>query len=108
MKRVALLMLVLSGCALGRHAIDGREAHRLVGLGAVLLDVRSPEEFAAGHLEGAINIPVQQLEARTGELSQARAVVVYCHSGLRAARAAGILEAAGVKSIANLGPMSAW
>lgn len=43
-----------------------------------MLDVRPPEEFAAGHLPGAVNIPVQQLEKRLGELPRRKEVVAYC------------------------------
>jgi len=43
-----------------------------------VLDVRPPEEFAAGHLPGAVNIPVQQLEKRLGELPRRKEVVAYC------------------------------
>jgi rhodanese-related sulfurtransferase len=102
------VLLVSGGCAAGRYAVTPTEAHRLVQAGAVLLDVRSAAEFSDAHLPGAVNIPVGELAARVGELKGARAVVVYCHSGARAARAASVLEEAGLTAIANLGPMSAW
>ena len=55
------------------------EARRLVESGARLVDVRTPGEFAAGHLPGAINIPVQDLERRLHELGPKQApIVVYC------------------------------
>lgn len=100
--------LALSACALGAHAVASSEAHRLVSEGATLVDVRTPAEFAEGHLEGAINLPLADLASHVDELRSAKAVVLYCHSGLRAARAAAVLEQAGLKSVANLGPMSAW
>lgn len=95
------------GSASKTRTIDGAEARRLVGAGATLLDVRSPEEFGAGHLQGAINVPVQVLAGRMGELSKGRKVVVYCRSGARSASAAGLLERAGY-DVYDLGPMHAW
>lgn len=43
-----------------------------------LVDVRPPEEFAAGHIRGAINLPLAELEARLGELARSREIVAYC------------------------------
>lgn len=65
--------------------------------GAVVVDVRSPAEFASGHVEGALNLPVDELSARLGELPADRTVIVYCRSGARSARAAATLKAAGRK-----------
>lgn len=90
-------------------AASGKQAHEWVSQGAKLVDVRTAEEFAAGHLAGAINVPVQQLPDRAAEIgAPTQKVVVYCRSGARSARAARLLEAAGFKQILDLGPMSAW
>ena len=43
-----------------------------------VLDVRPPEEFAAGHLPGAVNIPIHELEKRLGELPKRKEVIAYC------------------------------
>lgn len=61
----------------------------------VLVDVRTPAEYAEAHAEGAINIPVQELPRRMGELQRSRPVVVYCRSGARSAAAATMLRSAG-------------
>jgi rhodanese-related sulfurtransferase len=88
--------------------VDGNEARRLLAEeNAVLVDVRTPEEFADGHVSEAINIPVQELDARMGELSRERPVVVYCRSGRRSDAAASALRAAGYTAH-DLGPMNAW
>lgn len=101
---VAALLLFRS-----RGDVTAADAHRLVEHGALLLDVRTPEEFRAGHIEGAINIPVQVLEQRMAELgAHERDIVVYCRSGNRSGRAKQMLHAAGYTSIHDLGPMSAW
>lgn len=76
-----------------------------------LLDVRTPEEFAAGHVPGARNIPVQELDARLGELAAARGgdIVVYCRSGRRAASALQTLQAQGFERLLHLeGDMQGW
>lgn len=85
------------------------EAKALVEGGALLLDVRSPEEFRGGHIEGAVNIPVDELESRLGELTPPQEpIVLYCRSGARSSRAAGMLKQRGYARVHDLGPMSAW
>jgi rhodanese-related sulfurtransferase len=77
----------------------------------VILDVRSREEFAAGHVPGTINIPHEEVAARASELSFARdsRVVVYCRSGRRAALALEALKAAGFTKLEHLdGDMLGW
>ncbi len=51
--------------------------------GAQLLDVREPDEFAAGHVAGAINVPLSQLRTRYAELPHDRRLAVYCAAGQR-------------------------
>lgn len=63
----------------------------------ILLDVRTPEEFAQGHLPGAVLIPHDQLAARLDEIGRDRWVLVYCRSGKRASTAQDILEDAGIE-----------
>jgi rhodanese-related sulfurtransferase len=77
-----------------------------------VLDVRTPEEFAAGHVPGAINVPHDQVEARLPELQTklgGKDVVVYCRSGRRAGMALSVLEQAGFRRLGHLeGDMNAW
>lgn len=72
--------------------------------GAVLLDVRRPDEFAGGHLPGAINMEVTSPDfaQRLATLDQSKPIYVYCRSGARSANAAGQLNAAGFKQVHNL------
>ena len=109
----AALALLLAGCP-GPHSgagagqtVSGAEAHRLVVSGALLLDVRSAEEFASGHAAGAQNIPVDELESRMSELPRGHTVVTYCRSGARSRRAARTLRAAGFE-VRDLGTLDAW
>ena len=89
--------------------VSSAEARELVQGGARLVDVRTPGEFAAAHIPGAINIPVQQLDARMSELQPKNAaVVVYCRSGHRSGIAARMLKSAGFVAVHDLGPMSRW
>lgn len=76
-----------------------------------LLDVRTPAEYRAGHIAGALNLPVGQLAARYGVLgfTPDQPIVVYCKSGRRAARAQGILRSLGYRHVQVLdGSMNAW
>jgi phage shock protein E len=112
MKNIAwgLAAALASSCALiSTSDTPGVEARKLVGAGAQLIDVRSPSEFADGHIEGAVNIPVAELESRLGEVAAKETpIVVYCRSGHRSRRAADVLKAHGWKDVHNLGPKSAW
>lgn len=74
-----------------------------------ILDARSPAEYAAGHVPGAINIPHDQLAARLDEVPRHQPVYVHCQMGGRAQKAAAILEGAGydVWCIAD-GGMKTW
>lgn len=75
----------------------------------VLLDVREPFEYALCHIEGTTLIPMGELERRVGELSAEKDIVVYCHSGIRSARAVNFLKSLGFKKALNLkGGIDAW
>ena len=82
---------------------------QLVARGGQLVDVRSPGEYQAHHLEGALNIPLGSLQARASELGDpAEPLVVYCASGQRSARAAGALRSMGFKQVHDLGSWRNW
>lgn len=74
----------------------------------VLIDVRTPSEFADGHIPGAVNIPVQELGARLNEVPQGVPVVLYCRSGNRSAEAVNILDRAGFDGLYDLGGIIDW
>src|SRR5262249_55565088 len=107
--RHALGMALLLVACTSAYRVTAADAKKLVQEGATLVDVRSPEEFAAEHIDGAVNIPVSELGTRMGELGpKDKPVVVYCMSGIRSARAANTLAEAGFKKVADLGKMSSW
>lgn len=77
----------------------------------IILDVRTPEEFAAGHVPGAINIPYTHLPASISTLGDAsgKDIVLYCQTGVRAERAAARLKENGFSKLLHLqGDMKQW
>lgn len=87
--------------------VSGSEARELKKRGVPFVAVFSASEFAQAHIPGSVNIPVQELGARLGELKEADEVVVYCASGMRSARAARLLAESG-KTVYDLGSMRAF
>ena len=90
----------------GGH-VDGVQAKKLVADGARLIDVRSPDEYRAKHIEGAESAPVETLDGRDLGSKDAE-IVVYCASGRRSAGAASVLRAKGYTRVHDLGAMSNW
>jgi phage shock protein E len=89
--------------------VDGKEAHRLVAEGVKVVDVRTPEEFADGHVPGAVNIPYDEVGARLREIGPASTpVLLYCYSGGRAATAAKTLQEKGYTRIYNMEEYDRW
>ena len=85
------------------NAEAASEAWVLIEQGALLIDVRSAEEYDRGHIEGAINIPHSDTEALLSAIGDdtARKVVLYCGSGGRAGRAITAIEASGYTGLFN-------
>jgi phage shock protein E len=89
-----------------RPDANAGQVRTLLQQGATLVDVRSPGEFASGHIDGAINIPVDQIRARMSEIPGGKPVVLYCRSGARSSSAAQTLRGAGRTDVHNAGAMS--
>lgn len=110
----SLLLALLIGCAAlsvgATGAVDVRQGAALQSQGALLLDVRTPGEFAQGHAPGARLIPLDQIGRRLAELgAKDRAIALICRSGNRSGQAQSILEQAGfTKTVNVLGGMIAW
>jgi rhodanese-related sulfurtransferase len=96
----------------GASGVSPQEAVRLINRErALVIDVCEPAEFAAGHVTGARNVPLAQIDGATKELpsDKARPLVVVCASGARAARAAKLLMQRGHQQVHVLGGgMKAW
>lgn len=72
--------------------------------GALLLDVRTPEEYAEGHLPGARNLPLQSLEGIAAVApAKDTPLYVYCRSGARSGQATGLLQRMGYTKVTNIG-----
>ena len=95
----------------GYGNVDVGEARDLIGekAGLVILDVRTVSEFESGHLDGAINIPVDELSGRLSELNPDDELLVYCRTGNRSTTAVGILRENGYDQIYHMdGGIVAW
>lgn len=89
--------------------INVSEAVTRFNEGAFLLDVRQPEEWVDGHIEGAILIPLGELQSRLSEIPTDRDVLIICRSGNRSSNARDILRAAGLERTTSIvGGMNAW
>ena len=76
--------------------------------GAVLLDVRTTQEYRDGHIPGSQNMPLQQLD-NVEEVAENKetALYVYCHSGMRSRQAVSLLQAMGYTNVHNIGGIAA-
>jgi rhodanese-related sulfurtransferase len=92
---------------IGQQALLERQAKKDQSL--FVLDVRTPEEFAAGHVPGAVNVPYDQVASRLAEIPKNKDVVLYCRSGRRTELAGEALKANGYTKLEHLqGDMQAW
>lgn len=111
---VGLLVLVVVTeirARAGGADVSPADAVRLINGGATVLDIRAPDRFAAGHIIGAVNIPVEDLGGRADEVAKKkeRPVLVCCETGTGAARAAATLRKASYPNVVRLqGGMAAW
>lgn len=124
MRFVLALVLLFGGCskteppapppavsssAVSSSAKDPAAARTLIERGAIVIDVRTAEEFAEEHLPNAVNIPVGEVKGRLAEVERlvggdrGKPVVVYCGSGRRSAKAKDTLDAAGFSQVVNGG-----
>lgn len=86
------------------NIIDISELDNKMKQGAILIDVRSPQEFNEGHLEGAISIPEYEFKRKIEMKIKNKdaIIIVYCNSGRRSRRAADILRKLGYTNVYNL------
>lgn len=95
---IAGLIALLAGCSPSAGSVE-------VGADTVIVDVRTPEEFASGHLEGAVNVNLQSgsFEDEIGEYPVDGEYVVYCRTGNRSGQAVAIMESMGFDDVQNIG-----
>jgi rhodanese-related sulfurtransferase len=108
----AMLIWPLVRRSSGGPWVNTTEATQLINRqDALLLDVRSADEFAKGHILGAKNVPLAELERRAPELDRfkARPVIVHCDNGNRSTSALPVLRKQGFATVVNLaGGFAAW
>jgi rhodanese-related sulfurtransferase len=92
-------------------SISAAELHaqREAGLAPIVIDVRTSEEYASGHVPGAVNIPFDQVAERIDEIDAPHGVALYCMVGPRARKGETALLASGYESVLHLeGGLAAW
>jgi len=109
MKKILILMASLIGLLSGCSNEAQIKAWNMIDDGALLVDVRTPAEFNAGHLPGAKLIPLNTIKSQIGAFGEDknRPIVVYCKSGSRSGSAENLLKAAGFTNVYNAGGYSA-
>lgn len=73
-----------------------------------VVDVREPDEYASGHADGAVSIPLGEISLRAGEIPRGAPVYLICQSGRRSSLAGAALSADGVDAVNVVGGTSAW
>lgn len=87
--------------------INAKVAEAREDANAVVLDVRTREEYAGGHIEGAVNVPLDEIATATERFANNR-LYVYCASGARSRQAVAELKAAGLTEVENIGGIMSW
>ena len=103
MKKIISLIvicLMLTACASKYETITTNEALELIDKGAVVIDVRTAEEYNEGHIKGAVNIPLNEIENISYDKNDT--LIVYCASGVRSSNAVNTLADMGYTSLYNL------
>jgi phage shock protein E len=71
--------------------------------GAFLVDVRTPGEFAEGHVKGSVNIPLDKVQVQLAKFKNKKNIIVFCRSGARSSQAKNILQQNGFTNVVNGG-----
>ena len=108
MKTAIIIIVILVICIIYLSYSNRRSLERIFSLDPsqlLIIDVRSEEEFSAGHFSSAINIPHDEIASRIEELRQHahKGIILYCHSGARAAEAEKVLKSNGFTKVINAG-----
>jgi len=82
--------------------VGNADFQKAIQAGAQLIDVRTADEYAGGHIPGAVNIPIDVLPNSLGSIDKAKPVAVYCATGARSLNAKQFLAAQGYPNVANL------
>ncbi len=96
--------IVEAGAIITAHELNSKSA----SVGPQLVDVRSASEFASGHLAGALNVPLDQIESRIADLDCHRPVVLVCKTGMRSTIVCNLLQQLGKPAVVLQGGTAAW
>lgn len=86
-----------------KNLFGGTDITEKIKEGAYLIDVRTPQEFDAGHVKGSTNIPLDRILHSLEKFKDKKHIIVFCRSGHRSAQAKSILEKNGFKNVTNGG-----
>lgn len=121
MKKIVFLLILclfITGCSVSNkkkspnvQRISVKEVKNIVDnsnhyLDVLIVDVRSVEEFESGHIQGAINVPLNDISEN--EMFLNKKIILYCQSGRRSGEAAILLEKLGYKNILDMGGIQDW
>ncbi|GMQ46228.1 rhodanese-like domain-containing protein [Vibrio sp. 10N] len=83
-----------------------KQGWELIEQGAIVIDVRTPQEFNAGHLEQAVNYPLSELDKHIATLDKSQSIVLYCRSGNRSGQAMAYMQSKGFTALHNAGGLN--
>ena len=105
----ALAAAEAAAAAVKPGRVDGATAKSLAAAGAKVVDVRTAEEFASGHVPGAVHIPYDEIGKRASEIGPpSTSVVLYCRTGRRSGIAVEALQKAGYEKLYDFRSVTAW
>ncbi len=111
---LVLVAVSFTFCTQNNTSIKNVNAHEFQNMineqNTILLDVRSPEEYTEGHIDGALNINVngEDFQQEIVKLDKSKIILVYCQAGRRSSSAANILASKGYKVVNLIGGISEW
>ena len=103
---IATIAVIILKRILGGGKVASSIVKQKLESGAIIVDVRTPDEFRDGAYPGAKNIPLSDLGSRLGEIPKDRPVVLYCASGARSSSAARAMKQAGYSDVINAGGLA--
>ena len=105
---IVIALIVFKMFTGGSLMADKNDVKEKIKNGALVVDVRSVGEFSEGHFNGALNIPVDEVQKRISEFgaNKDKEIILYCRSGGRAGSAKQMLDAAGFKKVTNAGGLT--
>lgn len=105
-KAISLLLTTVCVGLMSPMTLASERAEKgwqLVDRGAMLVDVRTPQEFAQGHLDSAVNFPLSELDNHFKDIEKDKMIVLYCRSGNRSGKAYQYLQSQGFTNLHNAG-----